>query len=314
LIVDTNANGAVNEFPNGDNNTFVRSIYINPEPPADLVTSDVVAPTQVFDGTKIDVSYHVDNLGLEPTDQTNWTDTIWLTRDQTRPNVTKGDVLLATLPHSGVIGNDPTVISPPTGYDVTATVTLPKHISGQFYITAWSDSFDVVHKSTQDANINPNDPNQLNSDNYKATPITVLLTPPPDLVVTAVTPQQAAVGGDDFAVTWTVQNQGNSPTEDSVLFDQIYLSDKPTFIPPTPARTSGISGTLGAWNMTAPSPPTPVTPARRRSSCRRKSPAAMSSWSRTPASIPSLQPGKDPTPTIISALALRTSPRSRRQT
>ena len=246
LIVDTDANNALDELPNTDNNTFVQPITINPEPPADLVTGNVEAPDQTFDGTTITVSYHVDNLGLEPTDQTNWTDEIWLTRDKTRPNVTKGDVLLATVSHSGIIGNDPSVITLPTGYDVTTTVTLPEHISGQFYVTAWSDAFDVVHKSTQDININPDDPNRSNNDNYKARPITVLLTPPPDLVVTAVTPQATGIGGDDFTVNWTVQNQGTSPTENAVLFDQVYLSDTPNFVPPDSGKDIGNQWFLGS--------------------------------------------------------------------
>ncbi|MCB1964701.1 MAG: hypothetical protein KDI64_01260, partial [Candidatus Accumulibacter sp.] len=246
LIVYSNAGGTVDEFPRADNNTLVQSIYINPEPPADLVTSLVTAPNQTFDGTTIDVSYHVSNLGLETTDRGNWTDTIWLTRDPTRPNVTKGDVLLATLPHAGVLGNDPSIIAPPVGYDVSTQVTLPKHISGQYYITAWSDSFDVVLKSTQDVNINPDDPGQLNNDNYKARPITVLLTPPPDPVVTTVAPQASAVGGDDFSVQWTVQNKGTSATEDSVLFDQVYLSDKPVFVPPLGGQNVGNQWFLGS--------------------------------------------------------------------
>src|SRR5205823_14979700 len=124
---DTNANGAVDETPNGNNNVIVRPITINPEPPADLVTGTVTAPAQAFDGTTIAVSYHVSNLGLGPTEPTGWTDTIWLTRDRKRPHLSKGDVLLTTVPHNGVLGNDPTVLAPPTGYDVTATVTLPKH-------------------------------------------------------------------------------------------------------------------------------------------------------------------------------------------
>lgn len=154
-------------------------------------------------------------------------------------------MLLATLPHTGLLGNDPSIISPPTGYDVTTQVTLPKHISGQYYITAWTDAFDVVHKSTQSGNVNPDDPNQLNNDNYRARPITVLLTPPPDLVVTAVTPQATAVGGDAFTVQWTVQNKGTSPTEDGILFDQVYLSDKPTFVPPNSGQNIGNQWYLG---------------------------------------------------------------------
>ena len=39
----------------------------------------------------------------------------------------------------------------------------------------------------------------------------------------SVAARAAAVGGDDYTVQWTVQNQGNSQTEDAVLFDQVYL-------------------------------------------------------------------------------------------
>src|SRR4029077_10663213 len=104
----------------------------------------------------------------------------------------------------------------------TATVTLPKHIAGQFFITPWADTFDQVLKSTLDVNINPDDPTELNNDNWKARPITVLLTPPPDLVVTAVVPPPTAVGGDSYTVRWTVQNQGTSSTEDATVFDEVY--------------------------------------------------------------------------------------------
>src|SRR4029078_8627926 len=94
-------------------------------------------------------------------------------------------------------------------------------------------------------NVNPDDPNQPNGDNYKARPITVLLTPPPDLVVTSVSPQLNGVGGDNYTVQWTVQNKGASPTEDAVLFDQVYLSDKPAFVPPNAGLDVGNQWYLG---------------------------------------------------------------------
>ena len=55
------------------------------------------------------MQYTVSNLGLGPTDIADWTDTIWLAVDPKEPNPSKGDVLLATLPHSGILGNDPNV-------------------------------------------------------------------------------------------------------------------------------------------------------------------------------------------------------------
>ncbi len=118
--------------------------------------------------------------------------------------------------------------------------------AGQIRIaTAWSDTFDVVLKSTQDINVNPDDPTELNNSNYKARPITILLRPPPDLVVTEVTPQATAVGGDSFSVSWTVQNQGTQATEDLTLFDDVYLSDVPTFVPPGGGNDVGNQWFLG---------------------------------------------------------------------
>ena len=81
LIVQTDSGNAIDETPNEGNNTFSSPISIKPYPPADLVTSDVAAPDQAFDGTSISVTYTVSNKGLNPTDVANWTDTIWLAHD-----------------------------------------------------------------------------------------------------------------------------------------------------------------------------------------------------------------------------------------
>src|SRR5262249_30207899 len=75
-------------------------------------------------------------------------------------------------------------------------------------------------------------PDEPNNDNWKARAITVLLTPPPDLIVTEVVPPPTAVGGDSFTVSWTVLNKGTSPTEDATLYDEVYLSDQPVLNAP----------------------------------------------------------------------------------
>src|SRR5207253_1886074 len=48
---------------------------------------------------------------------------------------------------------------------------------------------------------------------------------------TNVSPPPTAVSGEHYTVQWTVQNQGTSPTEDAILFDDIYLSDNPVLVP-----------------------------------------------------------------------------------
>ncbi len=100
LIVDTDSGNAVDETPNEGNNTDSVPITVNPLPAADLVTGDVAAPDQAYDGSTITVSYTVTNKGLNTTNVSNWNDTIWLAHDPKRPGTSKGDVLLATIPHS----------------------------------------------------------------------------------------------------------------------------------------------------------------------------------------------------------------------
>lgn len=64
ILVKTDANGQVNEYPQDDNNTQAYQIYVDPLPPADLVTSNVITATQAFEGTGINVRYRVENKGI----------------------------------------------------------------------------------------------------------------------------------------------------------------------------------------------------------------------------------------------------------
>jgi len=51
------------------------------------------------------------------------------------------------------------------GYDQTATVTIPVILDpGIYYVTPWSDTFSTVLQDTLAINVNPDDPNNFNSD------------------------------------------------------------------------------------------------------------------------------------------------------
>nr|WP_013334799.1 CARDB domain-containing protein [Gloeothece verrucosa]ADN18050.1 YD repeat protein [Gloeothece verrucosa PCC 7822] len=226
LIVAADADSTINEFPNEDNNTSSIALNVIGLEPSDLVTSNVVAPQEAFEGSTIKIRYKVTNRGLGETDRDSWTDTIWLTKDRNRPSATNykeepEDILLKTITHQGSLAKN-------ADYEKDISITLPEKISGEWYITAWSDAYDVVLENTLDININPDDPNEIDNNNYKARPIAILLTPPSDLVVTNITSTGQAQGGNPFSVTWTVKNQGNSATNNETWIDSIYLSDKPT--------------------------------------------------------------------------------------
>ena len=237
LIVETDNRNQVNELPQENNNTQFKKIEVEFDSsstggsgqPSDLVTSDVVAPTQAFEGSTIEVTYKVSNKGIDSTDVNQWSDSIWLTKDKNRPSAFSSgfgepqpeDILLETVSHTGKLDVN-------GDYEQTVKVKIPSQITGEWYITPWADAFDLVLEDTLDINVNPDDPNELDNNNYKARPITLLLTPPPDLRIkpdagVVATPQ--AVGGDPFEVTWTVENFGSGETTDETWYDEIYLSD-----------------------------------------------------------------------------------------
>ena len=117
------------------------------------------------------------------------------------------------------------------GYDQVVTVQIPEQVeSGTWYITPWTDPYDAVLEDTLATNINPDDPHEVDNNNYKARAISIisLPLPKPDLVVESVEVAPQAYGGDSYQVTWTVKNVGLGVAESgSGWADRILLSDVP---------------------------------------------------------------------------------------
>ncbi len=240
VIVDIDANHVIDQWPNGTHDLEYQPIYVNPIPLPDLVLSNVVVPTQVIAGSTFNVSYTVTDLGSGPTLEDNWTDAVWLTRDKTRPIPASGDILLTQIAHSGGLALD-------AGYDQTLSITLPINLApGTYYITPWTDMYSVVLQNTLAVNVNPDDPNNFQSDNYKAAQIDVL-APLPDLVISSVTAPTQAKGGDDITVDWTVENTGNGPAQPTGWIDTVYLTNDPT----DPLDQNAITMTLGSVTQNA---------------------------------------------------------------
>ncbi|HCO96831.1 MAG TPA: hypothetical protein DIU00_23310, partial [Phycisphaerales bacterium] len=218
IVVAADCSWQIDEYPNEDNNALIKSLYVEPLPAPDLVTSDVFAPDQAISGLWIEVRYTVTNLGMGPTIVSNWAssdswnDTIWLTRDKNRPHpgiLTIEDILLGRFTHEGLLEVG-------ESYEQIVSVRIPQpeeiayldDIQGQWYITPWCDAYDVVLEDTLDANINPDDPLEIDSNNYKSRPITIIVTRP-DMAVVSVVPDAQAYTGENITVRWTVENQGN---------------------------------------------------------------------------------------------------------
>ncbi len=224
VLVATDIYNQVDEWPNDDNNHAATPVFVNLAPLADLVTSDVVAPQQAVGGATIEVRYTVTNRGVGETDADRWQDSIWLTRNKNRPHPGQGDILLKTLEHRAALVAG-------AGYDQVVTVQIPEQVeSGTWYITPWTDPYDAVLEDTLATNINPDDPHEVDNNNYKARAISIisLPLPKPDLVVESVEVAPQAYGGDLYQVTWTVKNVGLGVAEPgSGWADRILLSDVP---------------------------------------------------------------------------------------
>src|SRR5205823_1513777 len=101
---------------------------------------------------------------------------IWLANDKKRPQARlpatdegpgrEGGTILGTFTHLGSLKvgdsytNTVTVTVPTT----VPSITVPHQddpLSGQWYITPWTNAYDQVLQVTLDVNINPDDPQEL---------------------------------------------------------------------------------------------------------------------------------------------------------
>ncbi|MHC1770058.1 MAG: CARDB domain-containing protein [Verrucomicrobiia bacterium] len=226
VVVAADSGNRVDEYPQENNNhnspADPLTVDVLPVARPDVVMQHVASPAEAFDATEIVIRYRVANQGAGITYPGSWTDSVWLTRAKDRPNGYRGDVLLGQFGHSGALEVG-------EFYESKVTVRLPAHIQGQFYITVWADSNDAVFESAFDVNLNPDAPHDMEGSNFKATPISVLYTPPADLEVIQVQASPTAVGGGDVTVSWTVQNSGSSRTDRDRWADAIYISSDDVF-------------------------------------------------------------------------------------
>ncbi len=215
------------ELSRSDKLQISSGLNITLSPPPDLTVASVQGPAQNFSGQSMTVNWNVSNIGTGPTFATGWYDAVYLSTDTT---LDSSDTLLGTFSHDGSLnaGNN---------YINKQTVSLPSGLSGQFYVLVQTDAFGQVFENGATAN------------NVGATtaPITINLTPPPDLAVTSVTAPATAQAGHSLSFTYQVTNVGAGSTPNSSWNDAFYLSPTPTYDQQT-AISLGSLSRYGALN------------------------------------------------------------------
>src|SRR3546814_1755429 len=126
------------------------------------------------------------------------------------------------------------------GYDREVTGTLPEGLgSGTYYIMPWVDAYATLREDSLATNVNPDDPAEINSSNYRARAIDIVGVPPQvftrAIAVDSVVADPVGTGGGDFTVSWTVKAGGNATA--TGWTDRVYLADAPLFEDATNIRT-----------------------------------------------------------------------------
>jgi subtilase family serine protease len=197
---------------NESNNFAYRIIQIKVDSPPDLQIASFTAPAEVFSGSSVNVRLEVANRGAGPTLTDRWTDAVYLSEDALLDPMT--DIRLRSFRREGTLARAGT-------YVVADNVALPQDRFGDYFLIAVTDVDDQVYEHVMEMN------------NRAVIPISITLTPPPDLVATDVQVPASANSGETVEVRWTVRNEGPGPTAAKQWTDRVYLSDSEVFDPST---------------------------------------------------------------------------------
>ncbi|MEZ4804768.1 MAG: CARDB domain-containing protein [Bacteroidia bacterium] len=202
ILVRTDAYTQVLESNEGNNiSSDSAGTVVNLTPPPDLFVTSIIKPGTAFSGQTINVQFTVKNQGSGGTRSSKWWDFVYLNNDSL-----PGGTLKKTIQRNGALDVD-------SSYTVSTSFTLPLTISGGYYVTIRTDVYDNVYEHASESN------NNGISDSMR-----VILTPPPDLIVSNVEIQDTASNKQNVNLKYQLINQGGSPTT-SAWYDYFYISE-----------------------------------------------------------------------------------------
>ncbi|MFM9010597.1 MAG: CARDB domain-containing protein, partial [Planctomycetota bacterium] len=213
ILVVTDETNTVHEGDAETDNTRSGVIDVTLTPPPDLRVATVSAPTTANSGSPMTVSWTVQNAGTGRTAETSWVDSVYLSADTVLDDA---DRLLGSFAHDGRLAAG-------ASYAASGTVLLPVGVSGSFHVFVRTDAAGEVYEHTAEDN----------NTGYRATPVTVNLTPPPDLVVGSVVAPAEALADASIVVAYRVSNDGASSTPENAWLDELFLSSDASFDPAT---------------------------------------------------------------------------------
>lgn len=209
LLVRTDTYNQVFENNLEADNTLASALlHIALTPPPDLQVQAVQAPSQAFSGQPMALNWTITNAGDGRTLESAWYDRVYVSTDNV---FDAGDLSLGLFFHAGALNAG-------ASYTQNQQVTLPIGQSGARWFFVVTDALNHVYEHVYEGN----------NSGLDASATQVLLTPPPDLEVEAVTVPASVRTGSVLNLQFTVRNFGATPTAESYWTDVVYLSTNTT--------------------------------------------------------------------------------------
>jgi methionine-rich copper-binding protein CopC len=210
VVVKTDTTNVVYEHTNEANNNAIddQSVNVTLAPIPDLFVSSITAPASEYSGRNVQVQWVLQNNGTGDLNGTFY-DRLWMSSDATLDG---NDKFYGDFEFTGTI---------PAGTSITRTqtVTLPNDYQGPAYFFVQTDVFNNFFE----------DVGESNNTSVSASPMNVILSPFPNLVVDSVLAPTTAFTNQTIQLDWYVHNIGNGATNASQWWDSVYLSTDPNF-------------------------------------------------------------------------------------
>ena len=212
LYVMCDADNSEYEHTN-ENNNRLRShvIYVKPYPPVDLAVTAAKYTGATNSGQSVHIDWTVKNKGAGATTAAAWFDAVYLSADSVWDQ--QSDIFVAEFQKDGPVAAN-------ASYTLSKNITLPNGVSGLYYLLLVTDH---TFKNP-DVDLNNNDRITQDSALSGFHPINIILTSPPDLLVSVFNTPSQITSGQPFTVGWTVKNNGTGNTIKTSWTERIYLS------------------------------------------------------------------------------------------
>jgi PKD repeat protein len=211
--VDRDSHGHSNcnvldEIYNDNNYAFDTLSFQNPSAP-DLTVTSIGMPTSAYSGDSISLTYSVQNSGEANVSSQSWTDDIYISSSSVFDESTA--MLIGSVSNSSDLSVN-------ASYANSINVKIPEAIYDNYYIYVYCNKDESISEYE-------NTYSNISAGNA----INILLTPPANLVPTALSCASTANSGEDISVSWTVANNGANAPYELLWNDKIYISTSSSF-------------------------------------------------------------------------------------